>query len=619
MKKAVLFVLAREEERALQKLKSLGVMHVDAVKKESAPLGELTADKTVLERALQALESVKAKKVRRADAGAAGVAESLARAREVVAAREELDAAGEEERKLAEELARLEPWGDFDPRSLEELRAAGVRVGLYELSKKDLAAIPEGLTASVVTRRRGLSYTLIASYGEDIDLPFKQAKLPETSAGALEKKLAAARERAKQLEDDIAARSVHRAGIEKALRRRNEDIEFEEVRLTFRAEPEILYLSGFVPAPDAAALQAEARAEGWGVVLSDPEPGDDVPTCIRRPKPLRIIKPVFDFMGIVPGYREYDVSLVFLAFFSVFFAMLIGDAGYGLLFILFSLLGRFVLKKIPRELFGLLLLTGGATVVWGAITGTWFSTASFARAPILKDLVIEPIATFSKTDNQALMMLICFSIGVVHLSLAHLASIIRHRWTFRMISEIGRLAVLWGVYFFALNLVLMLPLNPAAPSLALGGFGLVLVFEQQQPASGRGAAKAILAFLKGFGLGLANILLTVLSVVSALADVISYVRLFAVGLAGVKIAETFNGMAAAVGGGGGGGGGAGVVGMIFAAFILVIGHALNMGLSLISVLVHGVRLNLLEFSGHLGLEWSGRLYKPFAFRGEEGN
>jgi V/A-type H+-transporting ATPase subunit I len=104
-------------------------------------------------------------------------------------------------------------------------------------------------------------------------------------------------------------------------------------------------------------------------------------------------------------------------------------------------------------------------------------------------------------------------------------------------------------------------------------------------------------------MGLANLLTTFLSSISAFADIISYIRLFAVGLAGIEIAKSFNGIAA--------GFGTNVGGLIIGAFILLFGHALNMAMGALSVVVHGVRLNMLEFSGHLGMEWSGKPYKPF--------
>jgi V/A-type H+-transporting ATPase subunit I len=124
------------------------------------------------------------------------------------------------------------------------------------------------------------------------------------------------------------------------------------------------------------------------------------------------------------------------------------------------------------------------------------------------------------------------------------------------------------------------------------GLSFIIIFSRQE---GR--------FFHGVAMGLANLLTTFLSSISAFADIISYIRLFAVGLAGIEIAKSFNGIAAGLG--------TNVGGLIIGGVILLFGHALNMVMGALSVIVHGVRLNMLEFSGHLGMEWSGKPYKPF--------
>jgi V/A-type H+-transporting ATPase subunit I len=129
----------------------------------------------------------------------------------------------------------------------------------------------------------------------------------------------------------------------------------------------------------------------------------------------------------------------------------------------------------------------------------------------------------------------------------------------------------------------------------LAGIVVVLMFSEQREGAG---------FLKGVGYGLANIFPTALDSISAFSDLISYIRLFAVGLATVEIAKSFNGMAAGMAADG-------ALGIVAAVLILFLGHTLNLIMGALSVVVHGVRLNMLEFSRHLGMEWSGIPYRPF--------
>jgi V/A-type H+-transporting ATPase subunit I len=131
------------------------------------------------------------------------------------------------------------------------------------------------------------------------------------------------------------------------------------------------------------------------------------------------------------------------------------------------------------------------------------------------------------------------------------------------------------------------------------GFGVYLIFNKQDGGN----------FFVNIGRSLADFLSTFLSAVSAFADIISYIRLFAVGLAGAAIAESFNNM------------GLGMSNLALrltaGVLILVFGHGLNMIMNVLSVIVHGIRLNLLEYAGHLGLEWSGYLYAPCAHKSKE--
>ena len=172
------------------------------------------------------------------------------------------------------------------------------------------------------------------------------------------------------------------------------------------SQKELSWITGFMPADIVDTVNAAATQNGWGVVVRDPEPDEYVPTKIANPKPVGIIKPVFDLLGTVPGYRELDISFFFLLFFVVFFAMIIGDGGYGLI-LLFGTVGdgdpREEARKSSRARNGADGVLSTATVVWGAITGNWFGYAPFSQLPVLRNLVIPAIAAHS--DNEELTTL----------------------------------------------------------------------------------------------------------------------------------------------------------------------------------------------------------------------
>jgi V/A-type H+-transporting ATPase subunit I len=251
----------------------------------------------------------------------------------------------------------------------------------------------------------------------------------------------------------------------------------------------------------------------------------------------------------------------------------------------------------------LLLLLSIATIAWGAVTGTWFGSSAIASWRALNWMIVPSLSSFDPRSSETVKWL-CFIIGTVHISIARIWSFIRTlrlKPAVRAFSHLGWLSIVLGLYYLVLNIVLD-PIRFPVPYHALamigGGLVFVIVFGEQDGKFFRG-------LLKGF----AGLLSTFLDSIGAFSDIVSYIRLFAVGLASIEIAKAFNAMASSMANG--------AVGIAAAVFVLLIGHALNVAMGALSVIVHGVRLNILEFSGHLGMEWTGFQYRPFG--GEEHN
>jgi V/A-type H+-transporting ATPase subunit I len=215
-------------------------------------------------------------------------------------------------------------------------------------------------------------------------------------------------------------------------------------------------------------------------------------------------------------------------------------------------------------------------------------------------------SAFDKAIVQQNLMIFCFSLALLQLSIGHILAIL-HDKSLKIVGHIGSIAMLGGMYFIILSLIAsnearQIPLYPLAVYVFAVGFVLNFVFAGYEGSIGR----SILESLK-------NIISVILGIANIFSDIMSYIRLWAVGLAGAAIADTVDTMALRIGGM------AGPVVVHFVVFILavvllVFGHGLNLVLNVLSVLVHGVRLNTLEFSGHVGLTWAGTAYKPFAKR-----
>ncbi len=614
MKKASVVVVDAHRQDAVDRLREVGVLHVSVHEVASESLTELKDQRGTIEQALTALpEPPRGEAADSADGekrsdNSLALEKAVSMAQDAVEKAEELRTLRERRDALEREALNLEPWGDFDPAEVQNLRDKGVNVELYVVPKQDFQqAKPK--KAFIIHESATLVFfvqILVDREGEELERSheFTPRPLPERSLAAVRELVHEAEQDIERVYRELQQIAAKRDALEASLVPMDGEIEFAGVRDGMENEENLAYLTGFVPVSAEDELREAAKKNAWGLLVQDPGPEDTVPTKVKNPKPIGIIKPVFGLLGTTPGYQELDISFWFLIFLSIFFAMIIGDGGYGTIILVLSLLAMIRGKRKTGSVAkGTVLLTvmSGATVVWGAITGTWFGYAPIAELPVFRSLVIPEISSFNPRSRETIQF-ICFVLGTVHLSIAHIwlfISGLRERPRLRAFGDLGWLVLVLGAYWLVLTVVLADPLPQFSLYMIAAGFGLVVLLGEQEEGSG---------FFAGVGRGLnpINIFSKALDSISAFSDIISYIRLFAVGLATVEIAKAFNSMAMGVGDG--------VVGIIAAVFILFVGHTLNLAMGALSVVVHGIRLNMLEFSRHLGMEWSGIDYNPFRKR-----
>lgn len=531
-----LLCVAAEVDSTLEGLRSLGAVHLDLSSAQGAEVSSAKGDAADAEKAVRFILKARGK----------GEAGSVRRTiSEVLNLQKSLDDKKDSLEDLNREIAKYEPFGDFDP----------------ELAKKLLD--------------RGIDLAAVAELPEI--LPPK--RLSEMKSDAAELK--------SSIEADISGLA---ATDEKAI-----VASFPELaeRIAFAAAKELMLesgavsvISGWIPARRLDDLKKTASKEGWGLLTREAESGENPPTLIEPPKLFRPMRALFEGLGIAPAYTESDVSVPFMCYFSLFFAMLVGDGAYGSIFLLGTLAMR---KKLPKSWFVLLTVFSASTVIWGVLSNTWFG----AQIPALSSL---PTVQWLADPSYHNMMLLCFTIGVSHLMLARLWNGVCRLPDSTSIAEFGWAGILLFMYLVTNSIVGIFPVIPQwgfyvfYASLA----GVFLFSVKPSELKTRGAELGMLP----------------LNIMSALGDIISYVRLFAVGLASVKVAENFNSMATGLVAGADEMWVKALMAVAMVA-ILVIGHALNLAMAGLSILVHAVRLNTLEFSNHKGVSWSGTAYNPF--------
>jgi V/A-type H+-transporting ATPase subunit I len=334
MKKVSLVILDSRRRKALSSLKKVGVLHIETAGKTSRELEELEETYGLLTRAVSALplEAKKAKKPEKEAKKEPDLSGAIELSKEVTRLAESVRLRRDETDKLVREIERLLPWGDYDPGTLTDFEARGLLVRLYEFKKEDLKKLPAGGKRFIVYDGKSLTgVAWIASNEDDFPAGYEALQIPRTRLSELKRQLETKRKELRDLETLLDEKAGLRRVLEKALNRLREVMEFEQVSAGLGSEGILSYLRGFVPVNRLEDLKKAAAEEGWALLIEDPSETDTVPTFIENPSWIKIIQPVFDLLGTVPGYREIDISFFFLIFFSLFFAMIIGDAAYGVL------------------------------------------------------------------------------------------------------------------------------------------------------------------------------------------------------------------------------------------------------------------------------------------------
>ncbi len=484
---------------------------------------------------------------------------------------------------LQARIGALEPFGDFALPPVAERR--GMRLWFYDLPVKhrralDGVTLPWAVVGQVGSR---LHVAVVAREEPPADL----LPVPRTRTGS--RRLSALRHELEEVEIEIERAEAERAELtrhRRALGRRLAQAADADDRAAAAAmsrdDDRLFALAAWAPAEAADRLSDFATARGLALTLDLAGPEDRPPTLLEADGPFAAAADLTRFY-MTPGYRSWDPSLIVFASFALFFAMILADAGYAALLGLglwaaWRRIGRSATGRRARRMLAAILAVAGA---YGVLAGSYFGVAP-GQGTVLGALHLIDVGDF------ATMMAVSIGIGVLHISLANLQVAWRARgWPVRA-EKLGWIAVTWAGFllWLAPGPVWWVVLAGGIVAVALGA----ALAGAEGPLARLGAGAKALTGLTGlFG------------------DVLSYMRLFALGLASGTLAATFNDiagrLAAEVPG----------AGVALALLVLLLGHGVNLALGILSGVVHGLRLNFIEFFGW-GLSEEGYPFQAFANR-----
>jgi V/A-type H+-transporting ATPase subunit I len=486
-------------------------------------------------------------------------------------------------------IANLRRWGHFELPPVDTL--GGYRLWFYEVPHRQRDKLGRvTLPWAEVGRSHRTHFVVVLAETEP---PESAMPVPRTHTGpkslrTLERELEDAEIELEDLELERIALTRYIHLIRQNLARADDAEALGRALEEAWDDDGVFAVQGWAPAGRIEEVAAFAEDRGLALVAERPGPGETPPTLLENALPARAGEDLARFYQ-VPSPRDWDPSGVLLASFSLFFAMILSDAGYGAVVLLatgafWPRLGR---GAVGRRLRVLLVSLGSAAVLYGLAAGSYFGLAPPEGHLLARVNVIE-------VRDYWDMMALSIGIGVLHVTLANAATAWRHWPEARAFASVGWILVaLGGMTAWRGHVAGAATAFEVGLGVLAAGLLGVFLFGGTRP------IRRPLDVLWRIGQGL----LKASQVTQMFGDVLSYLRLFALGLASASLAITFNDLSAQVLDSVGG------VGLLMAILVAVIGHSLNFALAILGGVVHGLRLNFIEFY-NWGLTEEGYPYRP---------
>lgn len=495
---------------------------------------------------------------------------------------------------LSKRIDEVKPWGDFYLPETDQL--AGQRLWFYIVPKRMMKRLDDSEWVWQTVYQNNLyCYVVVVS---EVEPPENAMPVARTHTGAIPLSVLYHQRNQLQLtlEDLQAERESLTRWITMMTLHFSEAIDradLAKAQTITRDEAGVFALQGWLPERQVEAYRRFADARGLALLVEDPAVEDNPPTLLDNPQQVAGGEDVVNFYQ-TPNYYGWDPSAVVFFSFSVFFAMILSDAGYASVFGLLLMLKwrRLGQSRKGRRLRLLAANTVGVSMVWGVLTGGYFGYSP--SGPHL----IAQLKLFDINDFDSMMRL-SIAVGVAHIALANTIRAYRRRSSPAGLASVGWIGLVVGGFCFWLSETMSLASLRQASMASIGlGAVLLLLFSSERRL--RKWSDIFWRLLDGVK--------SLIGITQLFGDVLSYMRLFALGLASASLALTFNQLAAQVYHALPG------PGLLFSILILIVGHVLNLMLCLMSGLVHGLRLNFIEF-----YNWSvsdeGYPFKAFSKKG----
>lgn len=590
MRKYAFLVHPQDYQNFLEDLRAVGVLHIQT-KKDLPPPEQLSEHERRLKDMESAIRLVEARRKEDAEMPAAqALSTDEDPARRIWSLQEALDSDRQKLQVIRKEQQNMAPWGNFSSATLEHIAQAGWQCSFYTCPQRKfqpewasdrylfvINELPPDAHFVVLHppgARPDLDAELLPAPARDPEALRAAAAELETHIAALEAQL-----------DDFAAQLPALDGVRNQLLEHTDTEQALRHTITDAADGAIMVLEGFVPRPVEDQLQKVFENQPIVFWAKNPIPEDQPPVLLKNGRFSKYFEPISKLFAL-PSYGELDLTPFFAPFFMLFFGFCLGDAGYGIVILVGTLLYRFKAKDDIKPILTLTHFLGAATILFGVLTGTVFGInllgEEYAWLGDTRRIMIDSKQAF----NLALVL------GLVQtifgLALQSINRIKQFSLAYGM-PPIGWILLLLSL----LDIGMLKMAAPFSTWTAWAGVALIVLFSMP-----RGH------ILSRIGKGLWDLY----GITGFFGDLLSYVRLFALGISSAILGFVINDIAIQIKGF------MPVIGPILFVIFLIVGHGANLLISSLGSFVHPMRLTFVEFYKNAGFEGGGKEYTPFASR-----
>lgn len=590
MLKYTFLVYHRDYTEFLNQLQELGVVHV--AEKNVEVSDELKQKYTLVNQFEKVIRFLKKREVTETPTETALTGQEIAE--DIFDKQKEMENLVSQKEELEKAIQRCRSWGKFSTDLISKLKNEGITLQFYQSGKKKFTELQQNMPVELISEQGSqVIFVLIRWNNNDWEIDAEELELPSVPYTELEKQLYKLNIDIEEIHicfDEYAGNSIRK--LEQSKKKLINSLNFDQVIMNTQKEAnrKLMVLEGWIPKTKDLSINQYLDQHEILHIKNKPTPEDKIPVLLKNNRFSRLFEPI-GAMFSLPDYAELDLTVFFAPFFMLFFGFCLGDAGYGILFLIGAGIYKLKAKKEIKPYLNLIQLLGVATILFGTISGTLFGINLIETE---LNLTHNFRHLFLNPDKMFNLSLVLGAVQIIFGLFVRAANQTKQFGFSYALATCGWLIILLGsVAYTLLTGAGVITKNNTILYIILGAGGFFILFFSDP---------GVNVFAR-VGKGVWDVYSTVTGI---FGDLLSYIRLFALGLSSAILGFVINDIGLQILGS------SKILGPVFFVIFLILGHTLNILISSLGSFVHPMRLTFVEFYKSAGFKGGGEEYKPFA-------